>query len=219
MKVLLVEDDHGLSRALEKALLSEGFVVDLVNTGEAALFLVEESSHDVVILDVGLPDISGFEVLERIRAGNRQLPVIMLTARDALEDKLTGLDKGADDYLTKPFDIPELIARLRVIVRRGGASPGDLLEVGPVTLDRKGHTVTLEGEPVELSGREYTLLVALIDNVGRIMSREQLEAKLYAWGEDIASNTIEVHIHHLRKKLGKTFIKNVRGIGYTIPKQ
>ncbi|WIO73850.1 response regulator [Porticoccaceae bacterium LTM1] len=218
MRILLVEDDLPLARGLERALVSEGYVVDVVNTGEGALFLLAESSPDMVILDIGLPDVDGLTVLKRLRPGKPTLPVLLLTARDSLDDKVAGLDGGADDYLTKPFEMPELIARLRVIERRATSQLNNCITLDDVTLDKEAHRVSKSEQVVELSGKEYSLLKVLMENAGKILSKEQLESKLYSWGEDVASNTVEVHVHHLRKKLGKTFIKNVRGIGYTISK-
>lgn len=216
MRLLLVEDDHDLSRAVEKALLSEGYTVDTVSTGEGAIFLAENTDPEAVILDLGLPDMDGLAVLSTMRRQRPTLPVLILTARDSVDDRVGGLDAGADDYLTKPFDIPELIARLRAITRRMSGRTANKLEVGQVTLDVDAHTVLLAGEPIELSGREYTLLQTFMENSARLLTREQLEHALYAWGDEVASNTIEVHIHSLRKKLGKAFIKTVRGIGYGV---
>lgn len=216
MRLLLVEDDHDLSRAVERALASEGYTVDAVSTGEGALFLAENACPDAVILDLGLPDIDGLTVLSTMRNKRPTLPVLILTARDSVADRVGGLDAGADDYLTKPFDIPELVARLRAITRRLGGRTANKLSVGDVILDVDAHTVMLSGEPVDLSGREYALLQAFMENSARLLTREQLERALYAWGDEVTSNTIEVHIHSLRKKLGKAFIKTVRGIGYGV---
>ncbi len=216
MRLLLVEDDHDLSRAVEKALVSEGYTVDAVSTGEGALFLAANTDPDAVILDLGLPDMDGLAVLVSLRRQRASLPVLILTARDSVNDRVGGLDAGADDYLTKPFDIPELIARLRAITRRMSGRTANKLEIGEVTLDVDAHRVLLGGESVELSGREYTLLQTFMENNARLLTREQLEGALYAWGDEVASNTIEVHIHSLRKKLGKSFIKTVRGIGYGV---
>lgn len=216
MRIILVEDDHSLSQGLTRALISEGNTVDSVNTGAGALFLVENTDADAVILDLGLPDMDGLEVLSRIRRLKPQLPVMLLTARDALEDKVAGLDSGADDYLTKPFDMPELIARLRVMQRRRSGQSSQTLVWNDVTLDISANTVFRQNESVSLSAKEYTLLTTLMENRGRLLSREQLESKMMAWGEELASNAVEVHIHNLRKKLGKEFIKTVRGIGYGI---
>jgi len=216
MRLLLVEDDHDLSRAVEKALTAEGYAVDAVSTGEGALFLASKTDPEAVILDLGLPDVDGLSVLLSIRRLRPTVPVLILTARDSVNDRVGGLDAGADDYLTKPFEIPELIARLRAITRRLSGRTANKLEVGEVTLDVDAHTVLLGGEPVELSGREYALLQTFMENSARLLTREQLEGSLYAWGDEVASNAIEVHIHSLRKKLGKSFIKTVRGIGYGV---
>lgn len=216
MRIILVEDDHSLATALEKALSTEGNTVDSVNTGEAALFLVENTDADAVILDLGLPDMDGLEVLARLKRIKRHLPVMLLTARDSLNDKVSGLDSGADDYLTKPFDMPELIARLRVMQRHNNGQSQDTLTHGEVVIDVRANTVLRDDQPVSVSSKEYTLLTTLMENRGRLLSREQLEAKIMGWGEELTSNAIEVHIHNLRKKLGRDFIKTVRGIGYGV---
>lgn len=218
MRLLLVEDDLQLSRGLERALSSEGYTVDAVNTGEAALFLVAEKTPDIVVLDIGLPDMDGLKVLEGIRTKVPFMPVLLLTARGSVEDKVAGLDKGADDYLTKPFEMPELIARLRVFGRRAATSASNVIELGEIALDSSSHTVTKSGELLDLSRREYMVLKALMENAGKVMSKHQLESRLYSWGEDVSSNTVEVHIHHLRKKLTRDFIKTIRGVGYTVNK-
>lgn len=216
MHLLLVEDDHDLSVALERALTAESYVVDSVNTGEGALYLLTQMTFDAVILDLGLPDMDGTAVLKSLRSRHSLLPVLILTARDSVEDRVAGLDAGADDYLTKPFDVPELIARLRAIARRASARPNNSLQVDDIRLDIVGHCLYRGDERIEISGREYALVLSLMENAGRLQTREQLEGKLYAWGEQLSSNAIEVHIHHLRKKLGKDFIKTVRGIGYGV---
>ena len=216
MRIILVEDDHSLATALEKALSTEGNTVDSVNTGEAALFLVDNTDADAVILDLGLPDMDGLEVLARLKRIKRHLPVMLLTARDSLNDKVSGLDSGADDYLTKPFDMPELIARLRVMQRHNNGQSQDTLTHGEVVIDVRANSVLRDDQPVSVSSKEYTLLTTLMENRGRLLSREQLEAKIMGWGEQLTSNAIEVHIHNLRKKLGRDFIKTVRGIGYGV---
>ncbi len=216
MRIILVEDDHSLATALEKALSTEGNTVDSVNTGEAAIFLVENTDADAVILDLGLPDMDGLEVLARLKRIKRHLPVMLLTARDSLNDKVSGLDSGADDYLTKPFDMPELIARLRVMQRHNNGQSQDTLTHGEVVIDVRANSVLRDDQPVSVSSKEYTLLTTLMENRGRLLSREQLEAKIMGWGEELTSNAIEVHIHNLRKKLGRDFIKTVRGIGYGV---
>jgi len=199
MRIILVEDDHSLATALEKALSTEGNTVDSVNTGEAALFLVENTDADAVILDLGLPDMDGLEVLARLKRIKRHLPVMLLTARDSLNDKVSGLDSGADDYLTKPFDMPELIARLRVMQRHNNGQSQDTLTHGEVVIDVRANSVLRDDQPVSVSSKEYTLLTTLMENRGRLLSREQLEAKIMGWGEELTSNAIEVHIHNLRK--------------------
>ena len=216
MRVLLVEDDLSIARSLETALNNQGFTVDAVTTGEAALFLIANTEIDVVILDIGLPDIDGLSVLRKVREKWKTLPVLLLTARDSIEDKVTGLDKGADDYLTKPFEIQELVARLRVFSRRLSARSDSRIRVKDVILDPTANTICVNNKRVDISGKEYSVLLTLMENKGRLLSRERMEAKLYGWGEELSSNAVEVYIHNLRKKLGKDFIKTVRGIGYGV---
>ena len=171
-----------------------------------------------MILDIGLPDISGIEVLKQIRPKFPELPILLLTARDEIKDKVEGLNAGADDYLTKPFDIDELIARLRVIERRLGTVKNNCISIDAVTLDVEKHQVSIDGIVVEFSRREFMLLKALMERAGNVLSKEQLEQTLYGWGEEISSNSIEVHIHNLRKKTSKSFISTIRGIGYSVRK-
>lgn len=216
MQILLVEDDQSLAAGLCKALRSEGFVTNHVAEGKAALHVVSVEPPDIVVLDLGLPDMDGLDVLKGIRNSGSEVPVLILTARSSIDARVSGLDGGADDYLPKPFETPELIARLRVIERRLSSTRQSKIEVGNVALDTISRQVYLDGEPIELARREYTVLKSLIENCGKIQTREQLESRLYAWGEEVSSNAIEVHIHHLRKKLGTDFIKTVRGVGYTI---
>ena len=218
MQILLVEDDQSLANGLCKALRSEGFVTNHVSDGGAALHAVSVQPPDIVVLDLGLPDMDGLDVLRKIRSSGSTLPVLILTARSSIDARVSGLDGGADDYLPKPFEIPELIARLRVIERRLSSTQDSRIEVGDVALDTLSRQVYLKGEPVELARREYTVLKSLVENCGKIRTREQLESGLYAWGEEVSSNAIEVHIHHLRKKLGSDFVKTVRGVGYTVRK-
>ena len=217
MKILLVEDDEALASGLKKALEDELYVVNWVDTGHDALLVVDTDELDIVILDIGLPDINGLEVLKKIKAKNKQLPILLLTARDSVEDKVKGLDLGADDYLTKPFDMPELFARLRMLARRSTAVTTDSkIKIGAICLDTASHQVSCDGELLELPRREYMLLQTLMENKGRVQSRDSLEAKLYSWGDEISSNSIQVHIHNLRKKLTPNLITTVRGIGYVI---
>ena len=218
MRILLVEDDRSLADGLQTALRREGLAVDHVTTGKAALQAVQADAPNLIILDLGLPDMDGLEVLNSLRSGKQAPLVMVLTARDTTADKITGLDRGADDYLAKPFEMPELLARLRALERRITAVQTSDITIGQVTLDTLTHTVSVDGQDVELPRREFMLLKALMENPGRVMSREKLETRLYGWGEELASNSIEVHIHHLRKKTPASFIKTIRGIGYTVPR-
>lgn len=218
MQILLVEDDQSLAAGLCKALTTEGFVTNHVAKGKAALHVVATAAPDIVVLDLGLPDMDGLEVLKTLRRSGSQIPVLVLTARASIDARVSGLDEGADDYLPKPFDTAELIARLRVIERRLGTSANSTIVLGDVAMDTIAQQVTCGGNAVELQRREYAVLKALMESAGRVQTREQLETRLYAWGEEVASNAIEVHVHHLRKKLGSDFIKTVRGVGYTIRK-
>jgi len=218
MQILLVEDDQSLATGLCKALRSEGFVVNHVVDGGAALHTVSVDPPNIVVLDLGLPDMDGLTVLKKIRGTGSEVPVLILTARSSIDARVSGLDTGADDYLPKPFEIPELIARLRVIERRLSSTAQSRIEVGDVTLDTISRQVFFKGEPVELARREYAVLKSLIENCGKVQTRDQLESRLYAWGEEVSSNAIEVHVHHLRKKFGSNFIKTIRGVGYTVKK-
>jgi len=218
MQILLVEDDQSLAAGLCKALRSEGFVVNHVVNGGAALHTVAVDPPNIVVLDLGLPDMDGLSVLKKIRTAGSNVPVLILTARSSVDARVSGLDSGADDYLPKPFEIPELIARLRVIERRLSTTSESRIEVGDVTLDTINRQVFFKGEPVELARREYAVLKSLIENCGKVQTRDQLESRLYAWGEEVSSNAIEVHVHHLRKKFGSDFIKTIRGVGYTVKK-
>ena len=218
MRLLLVEDDQSLAQGLVKALNFENFIVDHVALGKDALHVVASGEVDIVILDLGLPDMDGFEVLKKLRFTHKQLPVLVLTARVELDDRVHGLDLGADDYLAKPFDMPELVARLRVIERRLGTSFSNDITIKEVTLNTASHTLTYQEQPLDVSRKEFMVLKALMENAGKIQTREQLESKLYAWGEEVASNAVEVHIHHLRKKLPTQFIKTIRGVGYIVNK-
>lgn len=218
MQLLLVEDDPALARGLQRALQNEGFAVNHVNDGQHALRVVKSETPDIVILDLGLPDMDGLQVLKQIRRQRAVLPVLLLTARDTMEDKVAGLDTGADDYLAKPFDMPELLARLRVLERRLGTAHANDIVIGDVSLSTSAHHVTFKGQDLELSKREYMLLKALMENAGKVQTRSSLESKLYSWDDSIASNALEVHVHNLRKKIGSDFIKTVRGVGYTVSK-
>jgi DNA-binding response OmpR family regulator len=214
--VLLVEDDAGLAAGVRAALGREGFVVNHVASGKEALAATHTDTPDMVVLDLGLPDMDGLEILRKLRQRSDHVPVMVLTARSGLDEKVKGLDQGADDYLAKPFDVRELAARLRVFERRLATVGTSTLKIGDVELDMAAHAVEVAGEPVNLPRREYMLLKSLMENAGKVMTRESLEQRLYSWGEEVASNALEVHIHHLRRKLPENLIKTVRGIGYTV---
>lgn len=216
MQLLLVEDDRPLALSLQKALQAQGFAVNLVDTGKAALHVVDTAVPDLLILDLGLPDQDGLQVLRRIRKKHAELPVLLLTARDSVNDKVLGLDSGADDYLAKPFEVTELLARLRVIERRLSQFKSTHVVIGAVSLDIVDQKVLLDGHDIDLPRREYMLLKVLMENAGRVQTRALLESRLYSWGEEVASNAVEVHIHHLRKKLGNDFIRTIRGVGYKV---
>lgn len=218
MQILLVEDDQSLAAGLCKALRNEGFVMNHVAEGKAALHVVDVEPPDIVVLDLGLPDIDGLDVLKRIREQGSSVPILVLTARASIDARVSGLDLGADDYLPKPFETAELIARLRVIERRLSTTRDSHIRVSDITLDTLGSQVFRDDAVVDLPRREYTVLKQLMENTGKVQTRERLESRLYAWGEEVSSNAIEVHIHHLRKKLGSDLIKTVRGVGYMIRK-
>ncbi|GEN23068.1 DNA-binding response regulator [Halomonas cupida] len=215
MRALLVEDDPLLGDGVKTALEREGYAVDWFTSGRSALAALVAEEFSVVILDLGLPDCDGLEVLAGIRQTSA-LPVLILTARDAIEERVRGLDAGADDYVLKPFDLQELLARLRVIMRRASGRTSSTIVLGALTVDEATHAVSWCGEDIVLSRREFALLVELAKNPGQVLSRPRLESLLYGWGEELESNALEVHVHHLRKKLDKTVIVTVRGIGYRI---
>lgn len=216
MLILLVEDDRSIARALELALRKHGYTVNTVGTGSAALHAIDTEPPDLVILDLGLPDMDGLAVLKEVRGRHLDLPILLLTARAGLDDKIAGLDGGADDYLPKPFEMTELLARLRVMERRLTTARTAEISVGKVILDLNQNSVLVDGVETELSRREFMLLKSLMEYAGRVQTRHALESKLYGWGEEVASNALEVHVHHLRKKLGADFIKTVRGVGYRV---
>ncbi|MDD3484326.1 response regulator transcription factor [Azovibrio restrictus] len=215
MRLLLVEDDPVLGDGLKTGLSQAGFTVDWAQDGAAADAALDCEQFALAILDLGLPRLEGLEVLRRLRRRGQTLPVLILTARDSTGEKVAGLDAGADDYLIKPIDLDELAARIRALLRRAGGRAAPVLEVGPLRLDPASHQVELEGQPVNLSTREFSILQLLVENAGRVISRSQLEAALYGWGDSLESNAVEVHIHHLRKKLGSDSIRTLRGVGYT----
>lgn len=218
MRILLVEDDHMLGEAVIAGMRQHGFTVDWVQDGLAAAHALSVEDFELVVLDLGLPKRNGMEVLSDLRGRGNQIPVLILTARDTVQERVLGLDAGADDYLIKPFDLTELCARVRALIRRHSGRSSPVLEFGKLRLDPAAHSVELDGDKVDLAPREYAVLQILLENSGRVQSRERLEESLYGWGSDIESNTIEVYIHHLRKKFGKDMIRTIRGVGYMVEK-
>ena len=217
MRLLLIEDDPILGNGLQAGLQGEGYAVDWVRDAEAGEHALGVEAYAALVLDLSLPGKDGLTLLRQLRAAGSQLTVLILTARDSVQDRVTGLDCGADDYLVKPFALDELCARLRALLRRSGGRAEPVLRRGELELNPAAHRVTLAGHAVEVSAREFAILHVLLEHHGKILSRAQLEENLYSWGEEVESNTVEVYIHHLRKKLGKEFIRTVRGVGYTIP--
>lgn len=220
MRVLLVEDDELLGDGICSGLKHYGHTVDWVKNGKAAHDVItsKQESFDIVVLDLGLPKLSGLDVLKSMRERSITTPVVILTARETIDDRVKGLDAGADDYLTKPFDLDELCARMRALQRRSKSRAKPLLTYGEISLDPAAHIVTYKGEPMLISRREFALLQKLLENAGRVISREQLNQTLYGWGENIDSNALEVHIHNLRKRFGSDLIRTIRGVGYMAEK-
>lgn len=216
MRLLLVEDDRLIGRGVQESLRDEGYAVDWVRDGVEALEQAASGVHDLVILDLGLPRADGLDVLKRLRAQKNDLPVLIVSARDAPASRVVGLDAGADDYLIKPFDLDELSARIRALLRRRNGRPDDVIHHRGVSLNLATRRASIEGRECLLPVREFHLLHALLERPGAVLSREQLREKLYAWGEEIESNTIEVFVHSLRKRLGADFIVTVRGVGYAV---
>ena len=218
MRLLLVEDDSMIGAAAQQGLRAEGHTVDWVRDGREAELAVGNGVYDLVLLDLGLPRRDGLSILRGLRAKGEIVPVLIITARDAVSDRIAGLDAGADDYLVKPFDLDELSARVRAVLRRRAGRADSVMRRGALELDTATRRVTWKGKDVALSAREYALLEALADRPGAFLTRAQLEERLYGWDEEIASNAVEVHIHALRRKLDPGVIRNVRGMGYTIAK-
>jgi two-component system response regulator QseB len=216
VRLLLIEDDVALGEGIHQALVREGYTVDWLQDGSSALHALLSETFDVVVLDLGLPRMDGLEVLRRLRDSGSNLPVLILTARDATEDRIAGLDAGADDYLVKPFDLAELKARLRALLRRSAGRARVMIEHAGICLDPSTQQVSYHGEPVLLTPKEYQLLHELLSPPGRVMTRDQLMQLLYGWNEEAESNTLEVHIHHLRKKFSSELIRTVRGVGYLV---
>lgn len=218
MRLLLVEDDAMIGQSVLKGLKRFGWSMDWVRDGRAAELALQNDVYDAVLLDLGLPRKDGLEVLKTLRRKENDIPVLVLTARDAIQDRVQGLDLGADDYLVKPFSIEELAARVRALLRRRAGRADPVIEIGELRLNPATREVSVGGNSLALSAHEFALLAALIDRPGAVLSRSQLEDKLYGWGDEVESNTVEVYIHSLRKKLGADFIKTVRGVGYTVSK-
>jgi two-component system response regulator QseB len=218
MRLLLVEDDAMIGTGIQAGLRHEGYVVDWVHEAEAAeaALAAEDAGFALVLLDLGLPRKDGFTLLENLRRRRNRVPVLVITARDAVADRIKGLDLGADDYLVKPFDLDELAARIRAVLRRHAGRGEPVVEYGAFRLDPSARKVSYQGRDVSVSAREFSLLQALLNRPGQALSRAQLEERLYGWGEEIASNCIEVHVHNLRRKLGERAIRTVRGVGYVI---
>ena len=218
MRILIVEDDPMLGEGLQVGLRQAGFHPEWVKDGEAAWQTLRHDTFSAVVLDLGLPKLDGLEVLKRVRANEQKLPVLVLTARDTAQDVIDGLDSGADDYMVKPCDLGELAARLRALIRRAAGAAAPIMQVGELTLDPASREVRYEQKEVELSPREFDLLHELMLNAGRVLTRAQLESKIYPWGEEVESNALEVPVHHLRRKTATEVIKTVRGVGYIMPK-
>ncbi len=216
MRLLLVENDVLLADGLQRALRAEGYTVDHIDRGDLLMPALEGGGFQLVLLDLGLPGLDGIDALKILRQKDKQIPVIIISARDALEDRIGGLDCGADDYLVKPFSAVEMIARIRARLRRREPPGSETLHLGELEIDPVRFIVTRRGELVNLSRREMSLLMQLLRHRGRVLTRDQLEGGLYGWNEDVESNALEVHIHHLRKKLGSDLIRTVRGVGYSL---
>ena len=216
MRVLLVEDDPMIGRAVSTGLRDSGYAVDWVRDAAAAETSLAMGTYDIALLDLGLPGKDGLDVLKALRRQGSAVPVVVITARDAVADRIAGLDCGADDYLVKPFDLDELLARMRAVVRRHSGRGAPEIQYGPLVLDPVRRSVWLDGAPVELSAREFAVLEALMKEPGTVVSREKLEDAVYGWGEEVGSNSIEVYLHHLRRKLRPELIRNVRGVGYRV---
>lgn len=218
MRILLIEDDELLGDGIEAGLKQAGYAVDWVRDGMAGELALVNEHYDAAVVDINLPRQSGLEVLKKRRAQHDATPILLLTARDSVHDRVTGLDSGADDYLIKPFALAELTARLRALTRRGSGRSNPTIVHGTLTLDPAAHQVHRDGCEVALSPREFSLLELMLEKRGHVLSKAQLESALYGWGEEVESNSVEVHIHHLRRKLGSELIRTLRGVGYMIPR-
>jgi len=218
LRLLLVEDDTMIGESVRKGLRQDGFTVDWVQDGRTGESALDSGVHDLLLLDLGLPGKQGLDVLKSLRQKGNRIPVLILTARDAVPDRVAGLNAGADDYLVKPFDLEELAARIHALLRRQDGRADTVIRHGALTLNQATHEAFLDDQPLSLSAREFALLEALLNRPGVVLSVPQLEEKIYGWDDEVGSNTIEVYIHSLRKKIGADLIRNVRGVGYMIPK-
>lgn len=216
MRILLIEDDTMIGKAVHRGLAQAGFTVDWVTDGRSAELALANGVYDLAILDLGLPKKDGMAILTSMRGLGNSMPVLIASARDTVRDRIAGLEAGADDYVLKPFDLDELVARVRALLRRHAGSGSPILKCGALALDPVRKVVLRDGEVVELSAKEFSVLEALMQRPGAVLSRQQLEESVYGWGEEVGSNAIEVHLHHLRKKLGSGAIRNVRGVGYRV---
>lgn len=217
-RLLLVEDDAMMGQAVKVALAQAGYTVDLTEMAEDAEAAMDTTAYDLVVLDINLPEKSGLEMVRELRARSKDIPVLMLTARDTTKQKVEGLNAGADDYLVKPFDLEELLARVQALLRRSSGRQTSDIQNGEIVLDIVARTVQKNGKPVALSAREFAVLAILMENLGKVMNKQEIEDKLYGWDIEVESNTIEVHVSHLRKKLGDNIIKTIRGLGYIVEK-
>jgi DNA-binding response OmpR family regulator len=218
MRLLLIEDDPQLGKALYQGLKQE-YTADWFKSAEEGQAVIGASAYDIIVLDINLPGLSGLEWLQSLRSRKVDIPVLLLTARDTPSQRVEGLDAGADDYLVKPFDFDELLARIRALLRRKGVYQETVLRYKNIAMDLAGKIVSKDGETVSLSGKEFDILRLLLENVGRCLSREQIEQKIYNWDDEFGSNTVEVHISAIRRKLGKDLIKTIRGIGYIVVRE
>lgn len=216
MRILLVEDDIMLGKTVQQAIEQENHVVDLVNDALSCETAIATTKFDIILLDINLPDKSGIEVLKKIRANKNNIPILILTARDAINQKIEGFNSGADDYLVKPFDLDELLARINALCRRSKGISSPIINYAEFELNSANHKFTKSGINIELSPKEFEIIKILMENIGKVLSKESLENVLYSWDDSVESNTVEVHIHHLRKKINKDIIKTIRGVGYII---
>lgn len=217
MRLLLIEDDPMIGRAVQSGLSQAGFTVDWAVDGRNGEAAIANAVYDVIVLDLGLPRVNGLTLLRQLRARRDTVPVLIISAREAVPDRIAGLNAGADDYLLKPFDLDELVARVRALLRRHAGAASSAMTAGPLSLDPVQRVATLDGSDLALTAKEFALLEALLRRPGAVLSRERLEESIYGWGEEVGSNAVEVHLHNLRRKLGSKLIQNIRGVGYRIP--